>query len=134
MNDIILGIDLGTINSCAALLKNNQVNVIPDLNGDRVIPSMICYKKDKDIFLYGSTARNNSLEYVTSTMFESKRFIGKRFKNRKVQKDISYLPIKIIEDKNTEKPKYIIEEKNGIKEYFPEEVFFNDFKIYNKLL
>ncbi len=86
MNDIILGIDLGTINSCAALYKNGQVHIIPDLNGDRVIPSMVCYKKDKDTFLYGQTARNNSLEYVTSTMFESKRFISNRFKYKKVQK------------------------------------------------
>ena len=122
MNDIILGIDLGTINSCAALLKNNQVTIIPDLNGDRIIPSMICYKKNNDEFLYGQTAKNNSLQYAESTMFESKKIIGQIFKSKKVQKDISYLPIKIIEDTKTRKPKYIIEEKNGIKEYFPEEV------------
>ena len=122
MNDIILGIDLGTINSCAALLKNNKVTIIPDLNGDRIIPSMICYNKNNDEFLYGQTAKNNSLQYAESTMFESKKIIGQIFKSKKVQKDISYLPIKIIEDTKTRKPKYIIEEKNGIKEYFPEEV------------
>ena len=122
MSETILAIDLGTIDSCAALYRNGTVDVVPDVNGDKIIASMVCYKIDTDQFLFGTFARNNSLQYAKSTMFESKRFLASKFKSKKVQKDISYLPVKIIEDTKTGKPKYIIEEKNGIKEYFPEKV------------
>ena len=122
MSETILAIDLGTIDSCAALYRNGNVEVVPDVNGDKIIASMVCYKIDTDQFLYGKFARNNSLQYAESTMFESKKIIGQIFKSKKVQKDISYLPIKIIEDKETGKPKYIIKQKDGIKEYFPEKV------------
>ena len=122
-NDIILGIDLGTIDSCAAIFRNGSVETVPDTDGKRIIASMICYREDNDIFLCGDTARDNSLEYAQTTMFESKRFIGNRkFKSKEVQKDIKHLPVTIIEDKATGKPKYQIKQKEGIKEYFPEEV------------
>ena len=122
MSDVILGIDLGTIDSCAALLRNGIVEIVPDKNGKNIIPSMVCYKKDNDQFLYGNFAKNNYLAFPKSTMLESKRFLASKFKSPEVQKDIKYLTVTIKEDKNTGKPKYIIEEKNGIKEYFPEEV------------
>ena len=122
MSDTILAIDLGTIDSCAALYRNGTVDVVPDVNGDKIIASMVCYKNDTDQFLYGTFARNNSLQYAESTMFESKRFLASTFKSKEVQNDIKYLPVKIIEDKETGKPKYIIKQKDGIKEYFPEKV------------
>ena len=121
-NDVILGIDLGTIDSCAAIYRNNGVETVPDIDGNKIIPSMVCYKGENDIFLYGQTARDNSLEFAETTMFESKRFIGNQYKFKSVQKDIEHLPVKIIEDKKTGKPKYQIKLKAGIKEYFPEEV------------
>ena len=120
MSDTILAIDLGTIDSCAALYRNGTVDVAPDANGNKINPSMVCYKKDTDQFLYGKFARNNSLQYAKSTMLESKRFLASKFKE--VKNYIKYLPVKIIEDKETGKPKYIIKQKDGIKEYFPEEV------------
>ena len=122
MSETILAIDLGTIDSCAALYRNGNVEVVPDVNGDKIIPSMVCYKIDTEQFLYGKFARNNSLQYAESTMFESKRFLASKFKSKKVQNDIKYLPVKIIEDTKTGKPKYIIKQKDGIKEYFPEDV------------
>ena len=122
MSETILAIDLGTIDSCAALYRNGNVEVVPDVNGDKIIASMVCYKIDTDQFLYGKFARNNSLQYAESTMFESKRFLASTFKSKEVQNDIKYLPVKIIEDKETGKPKYVIKQKDGIKEYFPEEV------------
>ena len=122
MSDVILGIDLGTMDSCAAILRNGTVEIVPDKNGKNIIPSMVCYKKDNDQFLYGNFAKNNYLAFPKSTMLESKRFLASKFKSPEVQKDIKYLTVTIKEDKNTGKPKYIIEEKNGIKEYFPEEV------------
>ena len=122
MSDTILGIDLGTTESCAALYRNGTVDIVPNVNGDKRIASMVCYKIDSDEFLYGTFARNNSLIYAESTMLESKRFLATKFKSRKVQNYIKYLPVKIIEDKETGKPKYVIKQKDGIKEYFPEEV------------
>ena len=122
MSDTILGIDLGTTESCAALYRNGTVDIVSDVNGDRRFASMVCYKIDSDEFLYGTFARNNSLIYAESTMLESKRFLATKFKSRKVQNYIKYLPVKIIEDKETGKPKYVIKQKDGIKEYFPEEV------------
>ena len=122
MSDVILGIDLGTIDSCAALLRNGIVEIVPDKNGKNIIPSMVCYKKDNDQFLYGNFAKNNYLAFPKSTMLESKRFLASKFKSPEVQKDIKYLTVKIKEDKNTGKPKYVIDQKDGEKEYFPEEV------------
>ena len=121
-NDVILGIDLGTIDSCAALLRNGIVEIVPDKNGKNIIPSMVCYKKDNDQFLYGNFAKNNYLAFPKSTMLESKRFLASKFKSPEVQKDIKYLTVEIKEDKNTGKPKYVIDHKDGKKEYFPEQV------------
>ena len=122
MSDTILAIDLGTTDSCAALYRNGTVDVAPDANGNKINASMVCYKIDSDEFLYGKFAKNESVQYAESTMLDSKRFLATKFKSRKVQNDISYLPVKIIEDTKTGKPKYVIKQKNGIKEYFPEEV------------
>ena len=122
MSDTILGIDLGTTDSCAALYRNGTVDVAPDANGNKINPSMVCYKIDSDQFLYGKFAKNESVQYAESTMLDSKRFLATKFKSRKVQNYIKYLPVKIIEDKETGKPKYVIKQKDGIKEYFPEEV------------
>ena len=122
MSDTILGIDLGTTESCAALYRNGTVDVAPDANGNKINPSMVCYKIDSDQFLYGKFAKNESVQYAESTMLDSKRFLATKFKSKKVQNDIKYLPVKIIEDTKTGKPKYVIKQKDGIKEYFPEEV------------
>ena len=122
MSDTILAIDLGITESYAALYRNGTVDIVSDVNGDKRFASMVCYKIDSDEFLYGKFAKNNSLQYAESTMLESKRFLATKFKSRKVQNDISYLPVKIIEDTKTGKPKYVIKQKDGIKEYFPEEV------------
>ena len=122
MSDVILGIDLGTIDSCAAILRKGTVEIVPDKNGKNIIPSMVCYKKNNDQFLYGNFAKNNYLEFPKSTMLESKRFLASKFKSPEVQKDIKYLTVTIKEDKNTGKPKYVIDQKDGEKEYFPEEV------------
>ena len=62
------------------------------------------------------------LEYPESTMFDSKRLIGHKFSNKYVQEDIKNWPVKVIEDKKTGKPKYVIKVENEEKEYFPENV------------
>jgi len=122
MSETILAIDLGTIDSCAALYRNGNVEVVPDVNGDKIIPSMVCYKIDTEQFLYGKFARNNSLQYAESTMFESKRLIGLKFHNKQVLRDIKDWNVKIIEDNKSKKPQYVIKVGNEEKKYFPEDV------------
>ena len=118
MSENILGIDLGTIDSCAALLRNGKCETVLDVNGDRVIASEIVYKTDEKKFLYGNDARTNSIEYAETTMFESKRLLGYKYDNPKVRKDIIHWPVKIVKDQVTGKPQYVI----GNEKYFPEKV------------
>ena len=105
----IIGIDLGTTYSCAAIMRNGSVEVIPELQntGIKTLPSIVCFR-DKSDCLIGTHARNNMLEYPKSTMFDSKRLLGHKFKNEYVQNDIKNWPIKVIEDKKTGKPQYVI--------------------------
>ena len=117
----VIGIDLGTIYSCVGILRNNQVEIIPDnADGRTIISSIVCYKDDQ--FLIGESARYNMTEYYKTTMFESKRLLGYKFNNKKVQNDIKNWPNKIIEDPNTKKPQYVIEVNGKEQKYFPEEV------------
>jgi len=129
LNDLVFGIDLGTTYSCIGIMRNNNVDIVPNnlTDGRKVIPSIVCYKEDldedmKDRWLYGNAAKNNMLEYPESTMFESKRLIGLNFNNKEVQRDIKLWPVKIIEDKITKKPQYVIKVENKEKKFFPEDV------------
>ena len=120
MKEPIIGIDLGTINSCAGIMRENNVEIIPDNEGKRIIPSIVCYKDGE--WLCGKLAKNNMIEYGESTMLESKRLIGLKYTNYNVQKNIKNWIVKIIEDSKTKKPQYVIKEENEEKKYFPEEV------------
>ncbi len=121
-DESIIGIDLGTTHSCVAIMKNGKVEIIEDkASGEKRIPSMVCFKKNREI-LVGSSAKNNMAEYPESTIFDSKRLIGLKFKNPSVQKDIKNWPFKVIEDEKTKKPKYQQKIKNEVKEYFPEDI------------
>ena len=74
--DYILGIDFGTTLSCAAIIINDKLEVVQDpYSEERIIPSVVCYKENGQI-LVGTDALNNKIEYVQSTIFECKRFIG----------------------------------------------------------
>ena len=103
-------------------MRNDKVDIIQDnFTGERIIPSMICYT-NKNECLYGSSARNNMDEFSESTMFESKRLLGYKFLNKHVQNDIKNWHIKIIEDKKTGKPQYVIKIENEEKKFYPEDV------------
>ena len=118
----IIGIDLGTTFSCVAIMRNEKNEIIADSKtGEKLIPSIVCFKNNSEC-LVGKIAKNNMLQYPKSTMFDSKRLLGYKFNDKHVQNDIKNWPVKIIEDKNTRKPKYIIEVENEEKEYFPENV------------
>ena len=116
-----MGIDLGTIYSCIGIIKKSNIDIVADkADRSRIIPSMVCYKEKE--WLYGNSAKNNMIQYAESTMFESKRLIGLKYKNKKVQKDIRDWPVKIIEDPITKNPQYVIKKDNEEKKYFAEEV------------
>ena len=120
-NETIIGIDLGTTFSCVSVIRNDKVDVIADSKtGQRVIPSIVSFKgKDQ---LVGTAARNKMFQFPETTMYNSKRLIGRLFKDQSVQNDIKYLPVKIIEDPITKKPQYCIKVNNEEKKYFPEDV------------
>ena len=121
-NEPIIGIDLGTTYSCVAIMRNVNIEIIPDnKTGKKIIPSIVCFKSNNEC-LIGNSAKNNMLQYYQSTMYDSKRLIGYKFNNNHVQKDIKNWPFKVIKDEKTGKPKYIIKIGNEEKEYFPEDV------------
>ena len=116
----IIGIDLGTKFSCVGIMRNDRVDIVPEANsGDRIIPSIVGFFPEKCI---GKVASDHILEYNKSIMYDSKRLIGHKFSNENVQNDISHWTIKIIEDKKTGKPQYVIKVDNEERKYFPEEV------------
>ena len=83
----IIVIDLGTIFSCVAIMRNGKVEIIEEKEtGEKIIPSMVCYKVDKDSYSYeeliGGSAKNNMIEFAETTMFESKRLLGYKFSHK----------------------------------------------------
>jgi molecular chaperone DnaK len=90
----IIGIDLGTTNSCVAVLDGGKPRVIENAEGDRTTPSIIAYTDDNEI-LVGQSAKRQAVTNPTNTLFAVKRLIGRKFKDDVVQKDISMVPYKI---------------------------------------
>lgn len=95
----IIGIDLGTTNSCVAVMDGDQVRVIENAEGDRTTPSIVAYSKDGET-LVGQSAKRQAVTNPSNTLFAVKRLIGRRFKDDVVQKDIGMVPYKIIEAGN----------------------------------
>ena len=94
----IIGIDLGTTNSCVAVLDGEKSKVIENAEGDRTTPSIIAYTDGET--LVGQPAKRQAVTNPDNTLFAIKRLIGRRFKDDVVQKDISMVPYKIIEADN----------------------------------
>lgn len=94
----IIGIDLGTTNSCVAVMDGGKTRVIENAEGDRTTPSIIAYTEDE--ILVGASAKRQAVTNPHNTLNAIKRLIGRRFKDDVVQKDISMVPYKIIEADN----------------------------------
>jgi len=90
----IIGIDLGTTNSCVSVLDGNAPKVIENAEGDRTTPSIIAFSEDGEI-LVGQPAKRQAVTNPTNTLFAIKRLIGRKFKDDVVQKDITMVPYKI---------------------------------------
>ncbi len=95
----IIGIDLGTTNSCVAILDGGKSRVIENAEGDRTTPSIIAFTKDGET-LVGQPAKRQSVTNPKNTLFAIKRLIGRQFKDDVVQKDIKMVPYEIVKADN----------------------------------
>jgi molecular chaperone DnaK len=95
----IIGIDLGTTNSCVAIMENGQAKVIENSEGTRTTPSIVAYAEDGEI-LTGAPAKRQAVTNPRNTLYAVKRLIGRRFKEGEVQKALKLMPYAIVENKN----------------------------------
>jgi molecular chaperone DnaK len=97
----IIGIDLGTTNSCVAIMDGDKVKVIENAEGARTTPSIVAYT-DSDEILVGQSAKRQAVTNPKNTLYAVKRLIGRRFSDDVVQKDIDMVPYKIIKADNND--------------------------------
>ena len=95
----IIGIDLGTTNSCVAVMEGGKSKVIENAEGDRTTPSVVAYSDDGET-LVGQPAKRQAVTNPSNTLFAIKRLIGRQYKDKVVQKDIKMVPYEIIEADN----------------------------------
>ena len=95
----IIGIDLGTTNSCVAILEGGQAKVIENSEGGRTTPSIVAFSDDDEV-LVGMSAKRQAVTNPTNTLFAVKRLVGRRFEDDVVQKDINMVPYSIIKADN----------------------------------
>ena len=93
----IIGIDLGTTNSCVAILENNKPRVIENNEGARTTPSIVAYG---DEILVGAPAKRQAVTNPKKTIYAAKRLIGRKFDEKEVQKDLDLMPYEIVKNKN----------------------------------
>jgi molecular chaperone DnaK len=95
----IIGIDLGTTNSCVAVMEGGQIKVIENSEGGRTTPSIVAYQEDGEI-LVGASAKRQAVTNPRNTLYAVKRLIGRRFEEKEVQKDINLMPYRIVKAPN----------------------------------
>ncbi len=95
----IIGIDLGTTNSCVAIMEGNTTRVIENAEGARTTPSIVAYQEDGEI-LVGAPAKRQAVTNPRNTIYAVKRLIGRRFEEKEVQKDIGLMPYQIVKADN----------------------------------
>jgi molecular chaperone DnaK len=94
-----IGIDLGTTNSCVAIMEGGKPRVIENSEGDRTTPSIVAFTKDDEV-LVGQSAKRQAVTNPQNTLFAVKRLIGRRFEDEVVQRDIKMVPYKVIRAEN----------------------------------
>lgn len=112
----VLGIDLGTTNSCMAIVEGGKAKVLENKEGNRTTPSVVAVSKNGER-LVGQLAKRQAVTNPQNTLHSIKRFIGRRWSDEEVQKDIKKLPFKVVEGKNG-----AIKIKMGDKDYTPPEI------------
>ena len=91
----IIGIDLGTTNSCVAVMEGGKVKVIENSEGDRTTPSVVAFTKDGEVIV-GASAKRQSVTNPKNTFYAVKRLIGRKFTDAEVKKDLDLVPYGII--------------------------------------
>ena len=91
----IIGIDLGTTNSCVAVMEGDTARVLENSEGDRTTPSVVAFTQDDEV-LVGQSAKRQAVTNPTNTLFAIKRLIGRRFKDEVVQRDATMVPYRIV--------------------------------------
>src|ERR687883_515370 len=95
----IIGIDLGTTNSCVAIMEGGKPKVIENSEGSRTTPSVVAYAEDGEI-LVGAPAKRQAVTNAKNTIYAVKRLIGRRFEEKEVQKDLDLMPYRIVKADN----------------------------------
>ena len=95
----VIGIDLGTTNSCVAIMEGGKPRVIENSEGDRTTPSIVAFTKDGEV-LVGQPAKRQAVTNPQNTLFAIKRLIGRKFEDEVVQRDIKMVPYKIVRADN----------------------------------
>jgi heat shock protein 5 len=114
----VIGIDLGTTYSCVAVHKNGRVEIIPNDQGHRITPSYVGFTDEER--LIGDAAKNQAPANPTNTVFDAKRMIGLKFKDKSVQRDIKHFPFKV--KSKDGKPVIQVNYKGEQKTFTPEEI------------
>ena len=114
-----IGIDLGTTFSCLGVWQNNKVEIIANDQGNRTTPSYVAFTENERIV--GNGAKNQCAQNPSNTIFDAKRFIGRKFSDPVLQNDIKHFPFKVIVDKD-DKPLIQVKYKNEKRTFQPEEV------------
>src|SRR3989338_232023 len=99
MANEIIGIDLGTTNSCVAIMEGGKVRVIENAEGSRTTPSIVAYTKNNEV-LVGASAKRQAVTNPKNTLYAIKRLIGRKMMDDVVQKDIKMVPYQIIKADN----------------------------------
>ena len=113
----VIGIDLGTTYSCIGTIENGKVEILENDSGNRTTPSWVSFE---DEILIGEAAKTNSVLNAKNTIYDIKRFIGKDFKDKKLQEDLEHISYSIVNDNDC--PKVEIEFKGERKKFTPEEI------------
>ncbi|KAK4606420.1 hypothetical protein RGQ29_000596 [Quercus rubra] len=115
-----IGIDLGTCYSCVAIWQHNRVEIIPNDLGNRTTPSYVAFNETHR--LIGQAAKDQVSMNPTNTVFDSKRLIGRRFKDASVQRDMKLWPFKVIADPDHGRPIIVVTYKYEEKHFLAEEI------------
>ena len=115
-----IGIDLGTTYSCVGVYRNGSVEIIANDQGNRTTPSWVAFTSDGQK-LVGDAAKNQAASNTSNTIFDAKRFIGRKFNDPVVQEEIKTIPFKVVEGRNGGCA-FNVEYKGETKTFSPEEV------------
>ena len=105
----VIGIDLGTTYSCVGIFKNGRVEIIPTELGNRITPSYVAFTDEEK--LVGESAKNQASLNPLRTIYVVKRLIGRKFEDKEVQRDMKYIPYKVVSKQG--KPYVSVETKQG---------------------